>query len=341
MNRRDFGKALAGSAAALWMPSGRRARLAGGSVPVERWSWAMGQPVRLVVYAASEDAGYEAAQAALAELRRIEAKLSVFDEASDVAELNRRAGRGPLLVGDDLATVLAAAARFERLTGGGFNLAVEPLMRAWGFRAPRANPPTARELAEAEEAVRYARIELDGNRAALTASHAAIDTGGIAVGYALDRAAAVLRAAGISRALLDISGDCIALGAPPGQSAWAIEVVNSVDAHPLRTVSLCDAALATSANTRATVQVGRCVVGHVMDPLTGKPAVRLSQATAIARTGIEADALSTAMLVTGGSYGGAAVPTLRLRASADQSRPSASSASRFSAARSGAPPPRF
>jgi thiamine biosynthesis lipoprotein len=268
----------------------------------------MAQPVRLVLYAASEDAGYEVAQRAFAELRRIEARLSVFDAGSDVSELNRRAGRGQVAVGSDLAAILRAAAAFERRTGGAFNLAVEPLMRAWGFRSPRASAPSARELAEAEEAVRHARVRLDGNRAALSAAHAAIDTGGIAVGYALDRAAALLRAAGIRRALLDISGDCIALGAPPGETAWTIELVNSSDARPTGTVQLRDAALATSANTIETVRYGTRVVGHVFDPATGAPAGALAQASVMAPSGIEADALSTAMLVSGRSYAGVTTP---------------------------------
>jgi thiamine biosynthesis lipoprotein len=303
VNRREFGRLVAGSAAGFWLPG--RAPLGPvftGDVRVERWSWAMGQPVRLVLHAASEDAGYEVAQAVFGELRRIEARLSVFDDASDVAELNRRAGRGPVAVGPDLVHILAEAGRFEHLTSGAFNLAVEPLMRAWGFSSPRAAPPSARELREAEDAVRHATVELSGSRASLGASHAAVDTGGIAVGYALDRAAALLRAAGIRRALLDISGDCIALGAPPGERAWVIEIVDSSDARPVGTVPLRDAALATSANTVTAVHFGAMTVGHVMNPATGIAASALSQATVTAPTGIAADALSTAMLVSGLSY---------------------------------------
>ena len=109
MNRRDFlgvmGAGLAGVGAAPW-----RTLRAGGDVFVERWSWAMGQPVHLQLFAASEAAGYEVAQAALAELRRVEAALSRFDEASDLSELNRCAGRDAIAVGADLAAALGAAA---------------------------------------------------------------------------------------------------------------------------------------------------------------------------------------------------------------------------------------
>jgi thiamine biosynthesis lipoprotein len=266
---------------------------------VERWSWVMGQSVQLKVFAGSDDQGYEAAAAALAELRRVESRLSVFDDASDLSEFNRRAGRPPARVGADLLTVLRAAARFHRLTDGGFDLAVEPLMRAWGFRQPRATPPSPRELAEAIRSVRESRVILDGSRASLASAEARLDAGGIAVGYGLDRAGAVLRAHGIRRALLDVSGDCCALGAPPGARGWPVAVVDS--AHPgrnPRVVLLRDAALATSANTVAVIRYGRTRIGHVMDPRAGRSAAGRAQATVVARTGIEADALSTALLVS-------------------------------------------
>jgi len=267
---------------------------------VERWSWVMGQSVQLKLFADSDDHGYEAASAALAELRRIEARLSVFDDASDLCEFNRRAGRPAAPIGADLHAVLSAGARFQGLTTGAFDLAVEPLMRAWGFRQPRAAAPSARELAEATRAVRESRVILDGPRATLATAEARVDAGGIAVGYGLDRAAAVIKGLGIRRAFLDISGDCLAVGSPPGERGWRVAIVDS--ARPRRqprVVELRDAALATSANTVAAIRYGRTLAGHVMDPLAGRPAAALLQASVLARTGIEADALSTALLVSG------------------------------------------
>lgn len=270
---------------------------------VERWSWAMGQPVRVLLFAVSEDEGYDAAAAALAELRRVEARLSLFDEESDLVELNRQAGRGAVRVGEDLATVLSASLRLAHVTHGAFDVAVEPLMRAWGFHARRATAPSAAELAEACAAVHAAGIALSGNVVTVRAAHTAIDLGGIGVGYGLDRAGVVLRARGVTRAFLDVSGDCLAIGAPPGQVGWPVEI-----AHPdggerrLGRVLLCDAALATSANTQSTVRWNGRTIGHVLDPATGEPARGCRQATAVCASAVDADALSTAMLVSGVRY---------------------------------------
>jgi thiamine biosynthesis lipoprotein len=307
MRRRDFLGRMTAGVAAVAMPRwpATAAPVGRDDVAVERWSWAMGQPVHLQLYAGSEAAGYEAAQAALAELRRVERALSRFDDASELSALNRRAGRGPVAVGSDLAAVLATAARFRRQTGGAFDVAVEPLMRAWGFHASRAAPPTARELAEASAAVRAAHIRLAPGRASLSSSSTQVDLGGIGVGYGLDRAGDVLRRAGVRRALLDVSGDCLALGAPPGETGWLVGIAHpDRPAETIASVRLCDAALATSSNLVSVVHYGRAVRGHVMDPESGYPADRCRQVTVVARTGVEADGLSTAMLVAGRPFRG-------------------------------------
>jgi FAD:protein FMN transferase len=307
MKRRDFlGTLGAGLATALvpsfprsFVPSFPRSR-----VPlffVERWSWAMGQPVHLQLFAESEAHGYEAAAAALAELRRVESRLTLFDDASDLSELNRQAGRKGLRVGRDLAFVLAAGLRLEHATAGAFNPAVEPLMRAWGFHAPRSTEPSPAELEEAREAVRAARVVVSGARVSLPNADTRLDLGGIGVGYGLDQAMRVLRRAGIRNAFLDVSGDCIALGTPPGEAdGWLVEIAGPhADGRIVSSTRLRDAALATSANTMSVVRYGRAVRGHVMNPETGWPADALTQVTVVTGSGIEADALSTGMLVSG------------------------------------------
>jgi len=294
---------LAAAADQAAIPSGRRSL--GGDVFVERWSWAMGQAVHLQLFAASEAAGYEAAQAALAELRRVEGVLSRFDHASDLSELNRAAGTGPRDIGPDLAIVLEAAERFRSLTHGAFDPAVEPLMRAWGFHASRQKAPSTAELTEARREVQAARVDVRGRRATLGTASTQLDLGGIGVGYGLDRMAGVLRRAGIGRAFLDVSGDCLAIGAPPGETGWSVGIADPGRPGGVTAETrLRDAALATSANTVSVIRWGRAVRGHVMNPATGYPADALVQATVLARTGIEADALSTATLVRPASYTG-------------------------------------
>src|SRR2546427_8618892 len=141
MRRRDFLGAFGAGVAGIFVPHLPRWRA--DDVFVERWSWAMGQPVHVMVFAGSEQEGLDACAAALAELRRVERPLTLFVRASDPCELNRRAGGKGMRVDRDLRAVLEQAAAFKRATEGAFNVAVEPLMRVWGFHRHRASAPTA------------------------------------------------------------------------------------------------------------------------------------------------------------------------------------------------------
>jgi thiamine biosynthesis lipoprotein len=289
MRRRQFvatlGAGLAGAFVPQW-PRLRREQF------VERWSWAMGQAVHVVVFAESDDHGLDACARALAELRRVEDRLSLFDDASDLCELNRRRS---MRADSDLCAVLRAASMFRQETAGAFDAAVEPLMRAWGFHRPRHDIPNDIEIAAAREAVATAIVRLSDNTVSLPSTHTQLDFGGIAVGYGIDRAIGVLRTAGIRRAFVDVSGDCYSMGAPPGEPAgWSVQIAGSA-----RTVRLRDAALATSSNNESVIHLGRRVLGHVMDPGSGWPADTRRQVTVLARTAIAADALSTAALVSG------------------------------------------
>lgn len=295
MKRREFVATLGTGLVSAFAPSLPLPRLRVERF-VERWSWAMGQAVHLMVFAESEDQGLEACAGALAELRRVEARLSLFDDASDLCELNRRAGRGAMRADADLRAVTGAAAAFKRETGGAFNAAVEPLMRMWGFHPLKEEVeyPARVVYAEALEAVATATVRLDGDRIELPNRHTQLDFGGIAVGYGIDRLIGVLRTAGIRRALVDVSGDCYGLGAPPGQpEGWVVQIAGSAEDIQVR-----DAALATSSNARTVVRLGHCGrLGHIMNPFSGSPVEVDQKVTVLAPTALAADALSTGVLV--------------------------------------------
>lgn len=300
MDRRRFLSSMGG---ALAVPAFARRvvsapALQRPSAYVERWSWAMGQPVSLRLYADSEAQGYEAAQAAFAELRRVERHLSLFDPASDLTALNDRSGRGMFRVDPELSRVLRVAEWVRQRTGGAFDPAVEPVMRAWGFHATRNAPPSVRELQEARAAVAAARVGIDGRRVSLAGRGSALDLGGIGVGAGLDQAAEVLRRRGITSALLDVSGDLIAIGGPPGEQGWRVDIADPRnEGATIGTFRLRDQALATSANTESVIRYQGSLAGHVMDPRTARPTDHVVQATVVAPSGILADAYSTACLV--------------------------------------------
>src|SRR3989441_10579219 len=130
MNRRKFIGTLGAGLGMVFLP--RLPRWRTDDVFVERWSWAMGQPVHVMVFAGSEQEGLDACGAALAELRRGGSRLSLFDAASDLCELNRRAGRKRMRGGPGPRGGLAAAGEIKGATGGALDVAVQPLVAGWG-----------------------------------------------------------------------------------------------------------------------------------------------------------------------------------------------------------------
>lgn len=264
-----------------------------------------------------------AAERALDEIVRLEALMTDYRPDSELSGLNRRAGGDWQTLSPETLEVLSASLAYARSSGGAFDPTCLPLMRLWGFRSPPAGepaisrPPAAAELARALRTVGHAGLELDpaGRRARLTRPGAGLDLGAIAKGYAVDRAAALLRLAGFSCFQIDLGGNLLVGTPPPGQAAWRIGVKNPMDpSSPFAVLLLAGEAVATSGQGERFVVLGGERFGHVMDPRTGRPAPGPLSATVVAPSAMAADALSTIVEVMGLS---ASAPLLaRERASA-------------------------
>jgi thiamine biosynthesis lipoprotein len=251
-----------------------------------------------MVYAESEDHGLEACAKSLAVLRDLESKLSVFDDASELSEVNRRAGKRSLYVSAELDYAVSMAEGFRRFTDGAFNAAVEPLMRVWGFHRARRVMPAAIELAAARKSVATAKVLCDKRTVWLPNSHTKLDLGGIGVGLGIDAMVYHLWFAGIRSAFIDISGDCFALGTPPDEpGGWPVRIAGRE-----ATVRLRNQAIATSSNSTSVIELEQRVLGHIMDPERGVPVDTHRQVTVVASKAMDADALSTASLVSGQRY---------------------------------------
>ncbi len=246
-----------------------------------------------------------ALEEAFDEIARIEEILSDYKETSELSRLNRDAARRPVSCSRELYDFMTAAVSYSRMTGGAFDVTVAPLIRLWDLRgAGRA--ATSREIEEALRHVGASLLEMDpdGRTVRFAREGMAIDPGALGKGFALDAAAAVLRRRGLRSALLDFGGQVLAIGSPPGEPAWKVDV-----AHPVRrgeaaiTIKVKDASAATSGNSERTVMLRGRPAGHIVDPRTGLPLAARGSVTVIATSGAEADAFSTALLVMGPDEG--------------------------------------
>jgi len=264
--------------------------------PAERAELVMGTVARVAIVAGPRDpATYEAGFAAL---RAVDHAMSLYRPDSDLVRLNAHAGRHAEPLPDDLFALLVRARELSALTEGAFDPTVLPLLLAWGAYADLAHLEAGDPAAVGFPALlldpgaRSARFLLPGM---------ALDLGGIAKGWALDRARAALAARGVRRARLDLGGNLAFVGDGPAPG-WEVAVRDP--ARPAATLGVvalpAASAVATSANyARDFAAEGWRAPSHVYDPRTRRPVLSRLAVTVWAPDATTADALSTALLVLG------------------------------------------
>ncbi|MCW5633684.1 MAG: FAD:protein FMN transferase [Rubrivivax sp.] len=224
----------------------------------------------------SEDHARNAAQVAIAEVRRIEAKYSRYRADSVVSQVNAAAGNGsPVPVDDETADLLAYADRMYWLSDGLFDITSGVLSRAWDFRAGRM--PSHETLHSLRQCVGWSltRLERASGRSTfeLLRPGMEIDLGGFGKEYAADRAAVLLQQRSIGHGFVNLGGDIRLVGPRPDGSPWHMAIRHPRDdERPLATIELSDGALTTSGDYE------RYFIGpdgerycHVLNPRTGWP----------------------------------------------------------------------
>ena len=264
----------------------------------------MGVEWVVTLHAASAEAGEEAVRAALDEVERLDAILSDYRPDTELSRLSAASPTPrPVPVGDDLWEVLVRAVAVRDASDGAFDPTVGPLTALWRQARKSGVLPTARRLAEALAATGPETLRLveDERSVALLRPGMRLDLGGIGMGFAIDRALALLRDRGVTAALIDASGDVGASGPPPGSPAWRIAVDPIPGRLPASTgrVALARAAITTSGDARQAVSIGGRRYSHIVDPRTGIGVHGPAAVTVIAPDATAADALATAASVLG------------------------------------------
>jgi len=262
----------------------------------------MGTYARVTLATEDSTAMAPAAARALEVFPRVDSLMSNWTTTSEVARINREAPLRETHVHPEIATVLAASFRLWRDSGGAFDITVEPLVRAWGFLGGPRRVPSDDEIRAALARVGAQRIRFDDPRLTIAFDdpRTRIDLGGIAKGYAADVAAESLRAHGVTNALVDLSGNMVALGSTTGARGWRIGIRDPRDRIPyVASVTLFDEAISTSGQYEQFVSHDGRAYGHILDPRTGRPADGLISVTVVARTALECDGWDTPLFVMG------------------------------------------
>ncbi|HAJ56547.1 MAG TPA: ApbE family lipoprotein [Candidatus Omnitrophica bacterium] len=233
------------------------------------------------------------------EFKRLQKAFDMFDEQSELSRLNKT---GELTASEDLFFVLKKAREFYGLTEGAFDVTVAPVSILWKRAITRSELPVVEAIEDALYLVGFDGVYLDEDtrQVKLLKMGAMIDLGGIAKGYAVDKAITMLKKAQVSSAIVNAGGNIYCLG-PNGRKAWRVGIQDPrVSKNLSARIELIDKAVATSGDYEQFFTFQNKRYSHIIDPKTGYPADSgVISATIVADDAMTADVLSTSIVVLG------------------------------------------
>jgi thiamine biosynthesis lipoprotein len=264
---------------------------------VHQQRYCMGTMFDIVAYHPSRPDAEQAVERAMEEIVRLDQVMSDFKADSDLSKLNREGSRGFVAVEPSLYDVIQESIAMSRRSGGTFDVTIAPLLNTWRRAQSEGRRATPAEIAAAKRCVGYENIETSApDRIRFRSDCLEIDLGGIGKGYAVDRAIAVLKSAGIRNALINGGGSSIAsIGAPPDRQGWPVQLAATVSGS--RTLLLKDGSISTSQQHLVAFPFTPGSFGDILDPHTGAPAESRMSVSVVAPSATVSDALSTTLLM--------------------------------------------
>jgi len=278
---------------------------------VERKEAGLGTTVHFIAYTNDQVGEREtraAIDAALGEIRRLEALLSEWREESDVGRVNAGAGEWVTVAAETLAVIERGLDAGQR-SDGTFDITFQAMHDVWKFGSARDEPPLLPRpaaVARRRALIDYRKVEVDraGGRVRIPKGHA-IGLGGIAKGYIVDRAASVLSNAKVRSFLVQAGGDLYGAGRKPDGSRWVsgIQDPRGPQGSFFATLELEDHAFSTAGDYARSYVLGGRRYHHIIDPRTGYPATASRSVTVWAKDAITADAIDDAVFILGPEKG--------------------------------------
>ena len=242
----------------------------------------------------------EAVDEAEAEIQRLDELLSTGNEESEIAQLNQNKSA---ILSEDAGYLVERALELNKETDGAFDIAIYPVMEAWGFPTQNYQVPTADTLESLLKLADASQIIYDENSRKISFGREGmkIDLGGIAKGYTSSRIMDIYKENNISSGLVNLGGNVQALGTKPDGSKWRVAVQSPDDTEDyLGILSVEDKAVITSGGYERYFEQDGKTYHHIINPKTGYPAENgLTSVTVVSEDGTLADGLSTSLFIMG------------------------------------------
>ena len=250
------------------------------------------------------DAARRTIDAAYLELARIDSLMSEWKPASPISQVNAAAGKQPVEVPAELRAILERSRQYGEKSEGTFDITWHGMAGIWHFDDSFAVPQRA-AVENARRNVNFRAIEIQGNRVFLPKAKMSIGLGGIAKGYAIDRASAILARAGFADTLVDGGGDVLVTGRREDGAPWRLGIQNprGERGEMLGLVRVSRGAVVTSGDYERFRIVNGVRYHHIIDPRTGYPANASTSVTVMADTAERAVVLCKPIFILGPEKG--------------------------------------
>ncbi len=259
----------------------------------------MGTRITVELYHDDDNAATAAISAVMTEMRRIDDAMSPYKPESELSLVNREAAQHPVPISAELFGLLQRSLHFSELTHGAFDITFASVGFLYDYRAGVRPDDQAR--AQAVKFINFRNVLLDEKTKSVSfaKSGTKIDLGGIAKGYAVDRCIDIVRARGVTSALITAGGDSRVIGERWGRP-WQIGIRDPRNREGLvAMLPLENVAVSTSGDYERYFEEGNVRYHHIIDPTTGDSARELRSVTIIGPEATTTDALSTSVFVLG------------------------------------------
>ncbi len=267
----------------------------------------MGTEVRFSALSDDEAATERAFAAGFAEIDRLEKMMTTWREDSEISRVNQQAGIAPVKVSPEVIEVLQMSARSSKLSGGAFDVTFDAMHGLWKFDEDlEAKLPDPVEIKKRLPLIDWRQVIIDEKNSTvfLAKKGMRMNLGGIAKGYAVDRAAAVLKREGVRDAIVQAGGDLFCMGSKDGQPWTAgIRDPRGGRADVFAVIRLENHAFSTAGDYERFFILDGKRYHHIIDPKTGYPATRSRSVTIYAPTALLADAIDDAVFILGWKRG--------------------------------------
>ena len=263
----------------------------------------MGTRVSVELWADDEVRGRGLVDEVMREYRRIDDAMSTYKPNSEISLVNARAAESPVAISNELFGLVERSLELSQASGGAFDITYDSVGYLYDFRARQR--PTDAQIEERLGAVDYRHVVLDRERRTIffTTAGVRINLGGIAKGWVVERAAAMLRERGVEHALLNAGGDTRVLGDRRGEP-WIVGIRHPRVADEVVTrLPLIDEAISTSGDYERYFEENGRRYHHILNPATGRPTEGILTVTVIGPDGTLTDGLDTAIFVLGAEKG--------------------------------------